>query len=349
MTNNVLMMPGVTLPGFVKQSSSALADAMGGGLSQTMPSISLRNSRFHFKKDGNEIGTAETTYLDVVIVGASEYIHRAYYDKAYDQASDAKPACTSHRGINPDAGAPTKQHDSCQFCPMNTKQPDPRRPGKEYTPCGFSKDIAVMIPGDATKTVWRLKLSSMTLFNSSNDTAVMSWKGMLGKFNSIGADPLHYVVRLTFDTEASVPMLNFSVQATVGDGTSHYDEVFYNAVLEAVDNGDPAKVVGDEVVIAQPVGTVENQAPAPAQMPVAPAAPAAAAPPPTAVAPVQTEIPMAPAAPAIPTAPPVAVSPVPTAPPAQAETSVQEAAPVAEVMEGDASAVNALLNKFKTS
>jgi len=109
---NDLMNPssgGLALPSFVKQRESSLAKSMGGGLSSSVPSISLRNSRFHFRKDGNEIGTADTMHLDVILVEASDFIHRAYYDKAYDQDSDAKPACTSHRGDKPDGGE-NKQH-----------------------------------------------------------------------------------------------------------------------------------------------------------------------------------------------------------------------------------------------
>ena len=261
----------LALPSFVRKGPSGIAESMGGGLTQSMPSISLRNSRFHFRKDGNEIGTADTTYLDVVIVGASDHIHRAYYEGNYDPNSDAKPVCTSHTGEKPDVGSSTKQHDSCQFCKQNVKQPDPRRPGKDHTPCGFSKDIAVMIPGDSTKTIWRLKLSSMTVFNRSNNENTMSWKGLVGKIESIGADIVHYVIRLSFDTEASVPVLVFSVHATVGDGQTLYDEAFYNIVMEKVDAGEPKKIVGDERIVAEPVGTVEHQTPAPNEMPVPPA------------------------------------------------------------------------------
>jgi len=123
-------------------------------------------------------------------------------------------------------------------------------------------------------------------------------------------------------------MLNFAVQGIAGDGSTLYDEAFYNVVMEKIDSDEPKRVVGDS---AEPVGTVENKAPAPESMPVTPAVEVA----PVAVAPVAPVAPVAVA--------PVAVAVAPVAEPAQ-ETSVAEVADAE--MDNSSEDVSKLLGMF---
>ena len=158
--------PAGNLPAFVQPTQSKLASSMSSGLSQSYPNISLKGQKFTFNK-GGESTLWEQFHLDVIIVGASDFIQRTYYACAYDpNATETKPACSSQNGEYPSAGSEFPQAQSCAVCPMNQKVPDPQRPGKQHTPCGFSKNLAVVVPGDANLDIWRLGLNSMTLFMS---------------------------------------------------------------------------------------------------------------------------------------------------------------------------------------
>lgn len=352
---------GGNLPAFLQPTQNKLANQMSSGLSQSYPNISLKGAKFTFNK-GGESTLWNQFHLDVIIVGASEFIQRTYYSGAYDpNATETKPACSSQNGEYPSAQAEFPQAQACSVCPMNQKVPDPQRPGKQHTPCGFSKNLAVVIPGDQNVDIWRLGLNSMTLFGKSETDAagIATWRGITEKFMANNADPMHYVVRLSFDPQQSVPVLKFQIIGTVGDGTNAYDEAFYNALMakmqfDAEGNSEATKVVGDNLTdtaalpapVAAVAGTNPVAQPAAQAAPVDPvAANQAAGAPVVPVAAQQTAVAAAhegvvPAQPAqaapVVQQPAATAAPViqqPAAQPAQAAPAVQQPAQAAPVVQ----------------
>lgn len=267
------------LPAFVKKGGESRALAgMQAGLGRSVNRISLKGSRFTLiQANGNEI-PSPNLYLDVIITGVAIATQRSYFDKAYDPKDDITPACHSLNGKYPDPDVDKKQSVKCEDCPQNVRQPDPRRPGKEYRPCGFNKPIVVTLAGDKTTTPWLLNLSSMTFFNSEvyKDANVMTWDGLVKTLLERELLPEHVVIRLMFDPDASVPVLTFSIVELVG-ASAAYTEEMYNGIMHRIETHEIEKLLyngktEEEVVNYQPsqVSTPEPEpepAPAPAPEP----------------------------------------------------------------------------------
>jgi hypothetical protein len=84
------------------------------------------------------------TYLDVIIVGVSDYISKVFYPPGeWDEDSAGAPVCASVKGDVPDLGVPEPQSRTCGACQHNAWATQPN--GRRGKACQDHKRLAVLL------------------------------------------------------------------------------------------------------------------------------------------------------------------------------------------------------------
>jgi hypothetical protein len=252
--------PPAGLPALMSQELLALAGKQdSGGINR----ISIKGSMFRFEKAGQEVQIMEDRKLDVAIVQISDFTSRSFYAGAYDpDAKNAAPDCSSIDGITPVATALSKQSTACASCPQNilgSKNVN----GKAMRACTFKKRIVVVSPnqlqdGATEVTPFALDVNSISLFDDGKPNeqkfGLNAYKKWLLTQNAF---PGAVVTRMSFDTDASVPKLFFSVASN-----SANQAAFLNAEqiknLIALAKTDDVKKMMDSVGDAAPAGATAS-------------------------------------------------------------------------------------------
>lgn len=132
----------------------------------TSKSISIINNKFRLMVNGKEISRSDQGFLDVVVLNVGE-LNRMYYDEQYDPKAIKKPrpACWSHNSDIPDMASPKRQSDKCMTCPQNIAGSGQ---GKSKA-CRFHRFIAVVRADDMQGDIYRVKLSSTSIFGTGSD------------------------------------------------------------------------------------------------------------------------------------------------------------------------------------
>lgn len=239
MTQGLTLANGSNVPAFIQPRENSIVAAGLNEMGQSLPTISLKGSRFSYVKEGAVIYTSDTLSIDVVVVGLAPHNARTYYAKQYDGSSDTLPDCSSWDGVTPDANVATKQSNQCSNCPRNVKQAAADGSGKMVTPCGYNRTMAVMVPGDPNHDVWMLRLSSMTLFNKVDDPSAnkLSYRTYMTQLSTNKVNPEAIVTRLSFKAGESVPVLMFTPVAYAGDPSVNYTKEEYEEAVRAIDDG----------------------------------------------------------------------------------------------------------------
>ena len=264
---NELSIPTTGLPAHIAArmgAGSALGDTVSGGITSgdAVPRISLKGSRFRIVEDGTE-EVLDTTFLDVVIVGANPNVTKLWYDKAWSPDAEAEaPACFSLDGERPDSSAEKPQSDLCATCPHNAWGSKVSESGQKIKACPDNKRLAVVSPDDATGTVYLLTVTASVL-------------GALKQYHkeliNRGIPPELVITRLSFDTDASYPKLKFGFGGFVDEATT-------NELVDVFGSDEVLRVVGQPSAPATPAPTpkpqlvAETPAPAPAAPEPAPVA-----------------------------------------------------------------------------
>lgn len=92
------------------------------------PIISIKNARFHIKRDGEKtlITRPKTnatdpdepaSYIDMLVLNLQKA--RSFYSSGYTEGSEEKPECFSNDGITPDVSVTQPQCATCALCPQN--------------------------------------------------------------------------------------------------------------------------------------------------------------------------------------------------------------------------------------
>lgn len=188
-------------------ATDALLASSGSGVNK----IGLRNSRFRLVEGGQEVAIRSENYLDVVIVGATPSISRAYYQGTFDPTKKGeKPTCSSIDGVRPDAASPCKQSAMCQTCPQSVKG-SKIVDGKKLVACSYLQRIAVVLHGDPNNKVYQVTVKAKSLFGTgqpgNNLFTLGELKKILGAKNErVG----RLIIRMSFDLDETVPKLLFS-------------------------------------------------------------------------------------------------------------------------------------------
>ncbi|HEB52670.1 MAG TPA: hypothetical protein ENI87_05395 [bacterium] len=189
----------------------AVNDELAAGISLTggLPVLSIRGSKFHVRQGSDEAtimderGNAASSY-PVVIIAASRYVSRVYFEDDYTGDSSA-PTCSSLDGKVPEPGVQEPQSDSCTNCPKNAWGSRIGRNGRKAKACQETKRLIVVPAADIAceefGSPFMLSVPVMSL-------------GDLRRYNQqLTAKKLPYwavVTELSFDPEADFPKLRFA-------------------------------------------------------------------------------------------------------------------------------------------
>lgn len=263
---NIVSYQASNLPAALQQRIAQLNTgntlAALGGKGEELDKISIKAGRFRVKQAGMDEVVLNQLHLDAVIVFANPHSSRAYYTKTYDpNAEDQSPDCASSNGYGPDAGVKNPQSNQCATCPQAVwgSKISPR--GSKIKACGDSQRIAVL-PIDPTTNNFFVVDGKPKAFQMSVPAASMKSLGQFAKTLAQQGLPLEIVLaRLTFDSSAEFPKLDFTFTAVLQEQAATYILDYIDANKEKLN-----ELVGANLKVAQ--------APQQVQQIVAPATPA---------------------------------------------------------------------------
>ena len=226
---------------------SALAQALGGGIGsgESIPRISLKGARFRIKEGENET-VLDSTTLDIVIVGANPRLSKTWYAKAWTpDAEPSAPDCFSLDGISPSTDSTDPQNDLCATCPHNAWGSKVTPMGQKVKACSDLKRLAVVAADDPTGPIYLLQVTPAALKGLNQYQRELAMRGIA---------PEIVKTRISFDTDASFPKLNFGFGGFL-------DEAAMEAVDALFGSTEVKTITGEDV--AAPVAKLEVEKPKP--------------------------------------------------------------------------------------
>jgi hypothetical protein len=270
--SNALIPANITIPAHLTArvgSPSALGQSLTGGLSsggESFPRISIKAARFRIVEGDTET-VLDTTALEVVIVGANPRLSKTWYAKAWTKDSEPQaPDCFSLDGISPDAQATDPQNDLCASCPHNAWGSKVAPNGQQLKACSDQKRLAIVAADDPEGPVYLLSVTPAALKGLNQYHKELSVRGI---------PPEIVKTKVTFDTDASFPKLQFSFGGFLDEETQKaVDGLFGSNQVKEI-TGELAKrpvevpkIQAAPKVASKPavqeVESVEEPAPAPA-------------------------------------------------------------------------------------
>jgi hypothetical protein len=179
----------------------------------TSKRISIRNNKFRLMVNGEEIDSSDDTYLDVVIINASPYVHRMYYDTDYVPGVRVQPpVCWSSNSVTPDRKVQQPQNNVCGECPQNAKGSGPR--GTKA--CRFSRRIAVLKADDLNGDVYQVTLPAQSIFGkgTAERKPLHQYTDYVRANNQ---NLISIVSRMSFDMNASNTKIGFQAIKITSD------------------------------------------------------------------------------------------------------------------------------------
>jgi hypothetical protein len=226
---------------------SALAQALGGGIGsgESIPRISLKGARFRIKEGESET-VLDSTTLDIVIVGANPRLSKTWYAKAWTpDAEPSAPDCSSLDGIRPSTDSTDPQNDLCATCPHNAWGSKVTPMGQKVKACSDLKRLAVVAADDPTGPIYLLQVTPAALKGLNQYQRELAMRGIA---------PEIVKTRISFDTDASFPKLNFGFGGFL-------DEAAMEAVDALFGSTEVKSITGEEA--AAPVAKLEVEKPKP--------------------------------------------------------------------------------------
>jgi hypothetical protein len=210
MSNNVIPLDrGGPAGAFAGRHSSLTANAKLG-VSEGFAVVSIRGKVWRIRHRGESeiVKSADgmpMQRLDVVVVGASPFVSKQWYDGTYTEGSDSSPDCYSVDGLTPDPAVPHRQSSVCATCPRNRFGSRITDDGKRAKECRDSRRIAVVPVGDIDNEVYggpmMLRLPATSL------SSLLRYADLLEKK---GAALEQVATGLYFDASVAYPRVEFS-------------------------------------------------------------------------------------------------------------------------------------------
>lgn len=235
--SNALIPANIQVPAHLAArvgTQSALSQSLTGGLSsggESFPRISIKASRFRIVEGDTET-VLDTTSLEVVIVGANPRLSKTWYAKAWTKDSEPQaPDCFSLDGISPDASATDPQNDLCASCPHNAWGSKVAPNGQQLKACSDQKRLAIVAADDPEGPVYLLSVTPAALKGLNQYHKELAVRGI---------PPEIVKTKVTFDTDASFPKLQFSFGGFLDEGTQ--------AIVDQLFGTDEVKQITGELV-----------------------------------------------------------------------------------------------------
>ena len=262
---NAVVTFDASVPAFLRNANFLqLNQKATAGLSTgAPPRLSFRGSRFRFiAADGTETPLPaegqpgnNSISVDVIVLDASEFVSKFYYDKAYDpNADDMSPACFSDNGVGPSVRAAKPQALLCQGCDKNAWGSKITPTGSSVKACSDIKKVAVIPLSNVEGPAFALNIPAASL---------KTWTAAVNAVTQRGIPIPALVFRLGFDPDPAFPKLTFSP-------VSYINEQQAAAIQDLFGSDECADLVGrkDTPIQALPAGAGgSNAAPAPAGAP----------------------------------------------------------------------------------
>lgn len=180
------------------------------------------NGTFRKMVNGEQMGNAIRSELNVIIIGALPKVSRTYYAAAYDPSAEATlPDCWSNLGDKPEANAKNPQAKSCMDCTQNTKGSG----GGDRRACRFQRRISILLEGDDSGDVYQFNVPAKSLFGKGVGN-VHPFEGYVKYLASNNASVEGVVTTISYDLNADSMELQFNALREVSDAE-------YDLVLEA--------------------------------------------------------------------------------------------------------------------
>jgi hypothetical protein len=241
---------------------SALAKSITGGITagDFGPRISIKGSRFRIVENGEET-VLNTVELDVVVVGANPRLSKAYYAKAWDPNDVGAPDCSSLGGIAPGEDSPSPQSDLCATCPHNQWGSKVGPQGQKLKACADMKRLAVVSPEDLEGPIYLLQVTPAALKGLDAFQKALSSRGIA---------PEVVLTRLTFDTQASFPKLQFGLGGFLDeDQINIVDQIIAGDLVKKVTGEEDPNLIQATVVTTKPKAGLSKPSVKAAPTPVA--------------------------------------------------------------------------------
>ena len=244
---------------------SALAQALGGGIGsgESIPRISLKGARFRIKEGENET-VLDSTTLDIVIVGANPRLSKTWYAKAWTpDAEPSAPDCFSLNGIRPSPESTNTQNDICATCPHNAWGSKVTPMGQKVKACSDLKRLAVVAADDPTGPIYLLQVTPAALKGLNQYQRELAMRGIA---------PEIVKTRISFDTDASFPKLNFGFGGFLDENAMEAVDALFGSTEVKTITGEETSAPAPQMEVEQPkpllVKPKAAPAPAPAPAPV---------------------------------------------------------------------------------
>ncbi len=153
--------------------------------------------------------------MKVIVLDYAKRRGRAYYEGAYDPATEAAPVCWSEDGIAPPMTVEKRQSDKCETCPMAAKGSKVTDQGKATAACSQHRMLAIIPANKLDFPPLRLKIAITSDFDKqSPDAEAQGWYGFSNFTDFLKSRGVQHtaavVTKMKFDTNAAYPKIFFA-------------------------------------------------------------------------------------------------------------------------------------------
>lgn len=209
MANELSLLSG-NLPAHLRGQLDETTKALMGNVSgegSSVKRISIKGSVFRMMVAGKEVAKNEDRAMNVIIVGASQYNSRHYYEGTFTEGQAGKlPDCFSDDGIQPSPRATSKQCATCKDCPQNIA--GSAQGSATARACKFSRRLAVILENDQQGDVFQLTLPAQSIFGKA-DNGKMPLEAYVRLLGTNNVSVTSVVTEMRFDTSSATPKLTF--------------------------------------------------------------------------------------------------------------------------------------------
>lgn len=188
---------------------------LGKSLASTNTSRRIQtNVNGTFKRiiNGEQVGNAIRSELDVIIVHALPDVSRVFYRDKYDPSNPTAPDCWSNLGKAPEKEATNKQASDCASCDQNVKGSG-ENGGRA---CRYQRRLAVMVVGDEQQDIYQFNVPAKSLFGKGTGN-VHPFESYVKFLLANGESPDTVVTNISYDLNAEGMQLVFAPVRNIND------------------------------------------------------------------------------------------------------------------------------------
>ena len=216
-------------------------DALSAGIKTGFPilgfkgkvwSIRYRGETFPLMRDD---GDGPRGSVEVVILKASEFKAKFWYERGYEEGAAEAPDCFSTNGVTPDPSSKKMQSKVCALCPKDQFGSRITPSGKKGKACSDTKRIAVVPYGDLYNETYGGPMLLRVPAASLNDMAMYAQK-----VKNHGFKTFAIATKISFDPNEAYPKLRFEALRPLRD-----DEA--KVVIELRNSHQVERVLQEEI------------------------------------------------------------------------------------------------------